>query len=154
MHNLSRRSHKRPNSDHRVRALALAVLVIGGCSSFGPSETTLPVGAVPMEARPEYQAWFGKTESCSHLKGQFQSLQWFVVPNAETFSTPEGPKVGMWEKSGNVARIVIAGRYVGHEMVVRHEILHHLLDREGHPSEFFIDRCQLTWESWAASADH
>lgn len=151
---LSRRSHERPNSDHRGRVLALAALVIGGCSSFAPSESPLPDGAVPMVSRQEYRAWFAKTASCSRLDGQFQSLQWFVVPNAETFATPDGPKVGMWEKSGNVAKIVIAGRYAGNEMVVRHEILHHLLDREGHPSEYFVDRCHLTWESWSTTGDH
>ena len=150
---LSRRNRNRPIFDHRVRSLALAALVIGGCSSLAPSEVQLPEGAVPMTIRSEYQAWFAKTESCSALRGQFQALQWFVVPDAETFATPEGPKVGMWEKSGGQARIVIAGRYIGHEMVVRHEMLHHLLDREGHPSEYFVDRCHLTWESWAAT-DH
>jgi hypothetical protein len=74
-----------------------------------------------------------------------------VVPNAETFETPAGEKVGMWEKSGNTTRIIIAGRYLDHEMVVRHEMLHHLLDREGHPQEFFAARCHLTWDTWTAS---
>jgi hypothetical protein len=150
---LSRWSRSRSESGHRGRALALSVLVIGGCSSFSPSDTGLPEGAIPMEAPPEYLGWFAKTESCSALRGQFQSLQWFVVPNVEAFPTQEGPKVGMWEKSGNSARIVVAGRYTGHEMVIRHEILHHLLDREGHPSEYFVDRCQLTWDTWATNAD-
>lgn len=107
-----------------------------------------------MTARSEYQAWFAKTEACAGIVGQLRSVQWFVVPNAETFPTPEGPKVGMWEKSGNAARIVIAGRYASHEMVVRHEMLHHLLDREGHPAEYFVERCHLTWETWSAVGDH
>ena len=59
----------------------------------------------------------------------------------------------MWEKAGSVTRIIIAGHYTDHEMVVRHEMLHHLLDREGHPAEFFVNRCQLTWDSWKSNAD-
>jgi len=105
-----------------------------------------------MAADSRYQDWFGRTEACSGLDGSFQTITWYVVPNAETFETPEGPKVGMWEKSGAVTRIIIAGRYVAHEMVVRHEMLHHLLDREGHPSEYFTARCRLTWDSWGQIA--
>lgn len=32
--------------------------------------------------------------------------------------------------------------------VVRHEMLHALLDRGDHPPEYFVSRCGLTWESW------
>lgn len=137
------------------RWLSLAVVAVGGCSSLAPSEPDLPVGAVRLEAGAEYRAWFSRTQACSGLVGQYDEIQWFVVPNVETFATAAGPKVGMWEKSGRVARIILAGRYTGHEMVVRHEMLHHLLDREGHPSQYFVDRCQLTWETWqSAAADH
>ena len=149
-------SHLDPNcpaSERRWRSLAVATLVIGGCSSFSPSGPALPVGAIPMAEGPEYRAWFAKTELCSGLKGQYDVVQWFVVPGAETFSTREGPKVGIWEKSGRSAKIVVAGNYSSHEMVIRHEMLHHLLDREGHPGAYFVDRCHLTWESWSAVGD-
>lgn len=106
-----------------------------------------------MVADAKYSAWFAKTESCSGLAGNFQNVAWYTVPGAETFETPEGPKVGMWERNGRETRIIIAGRYIGHEMVVRHEMLHHLLNREGHPSEFFAGKCRLTWETWSQSAD-
>lgn len=115
----------------------------------------LPVGAVPFAAPARYQEWFGRTEACAGLAGRFAEIEWYVVPDVTTFATAAGPKVGMWEKSGGAARIILAGRYSEHEMVVRHEMLHHLLDREGHPSDYFVARCQLTWETWpaAASAD-
>jgi len=151
---LSVQHHRRPINDTRLRPLWVALLAIAGCSSFAPGEPELPHGAIPISPRLAYREWFTRTEQCSGTSGQFQRIQWFVVPGAETFQTEAGPKVGMWEKTGGMARIVIAGRYVDHEMVVRHEMLHHLLDREGHPSEYFTDRCRLTWETWsAASAD-
>ena len=146
---LSRRHHNRPTFAKRLRQLSFAVVAFGGCSAFAPSEPELPVGAVPLAPQPAYAAWFERTEGCSGLGGQFTSIQWFVVPGADTFQTSAGPKVGMWEKAGSVARIIIAGNYIGHEMVVRHEMLHHLLDREGHPPEYFVTRCRLTWESWS-----
>lgn len=132
--------------------MSLAAIAIGGCSSLGPGDADLPIGAVPMVAGPQYQEWFARTQACSGLSGQVKDVQWFVVPNADVFETRVGPKVGMWEKTGGAARIIIAGRYTGHEMVIRHEMLHHLLDRSGHPSEFFVDRCKLTWESWTLAA--
>ena len=148
-------THNRPTFGIRFGGLSLVAFMIGGCSAFSPSIAPLPAGAVQVSPRPEFAAWFARTEACAGLSGQFQQIQWFVVPGAETFETAEGPKVGMWEKSGSVARIIVAGRYLDHEMVVRHEMLHHLLDREGHPQEFFAERCHLTWATWpSASADH
>jgi len=129
----------------------ISILVIGGCTSFSPSDPLLPAGAVPIAAPAAYQAWFGRTEECSGLSGKFQGIEWYVVPGVESFGTAAGPKVGMWERTGSVARIIIAGAYLEHEMVVRHEMLHHLLDREGHPAEFFVGRCHLTWETWSGA---
>ena len=155
MQDLTRPANNRPTFGIRVSGLSLAVAMIGSCSAFSPSIAALPAGAVQVAARPDFAAWFSRTEACSGVAGQFQQIQWFVVPGVAAFETAEGPKVGMWEKSGSVARIIIAGRYLDHEMVVRHEMLHHLLDREGHPQEFFVDRCHLTWETWPnAAADH
>lgn len=154
MQGSSRKHNRRLDFEARFRWLSLAVVAFGGCSSLAPSEPDLPVGAVRLAVGDEYQTWFARTAACSGLRGQFNEIQWFVVPDVETFTTAAGPKVGMWEKTGNVARIIIAGRYTGHEMVVRHEMLHHLLDREGHPVEYFVDRCKLTWDSWpSATAD-
>ena len=54
------------------------------------------------------------------------------------------------ERDRDGARIVLAGNYETSEMAVRHEMLHHLLDRTGHPPEYFVTRCHLTWDSWNA----
>jgi hypothetical protein len=96
----------------------------------------------------EYQTWWAATEACSGLSGQLNRIEWFVVPDAHTFDTPEGAKVGLWTHSSAGVRIIIAGDYADNELVVRHEMLHALLDREGHPQEYFQARCQLTWDTW------
>ncbi len=147
---MSQARHIRPTFEKRIQVAAFALVLAGGCSAFSPSEIELPVGAVPLIAPTTYQAWFEKTERCSGLKATYQNITWYVVPGAATFETNAGPKVGMWEKSGSVTRIVLAGRFTDHEMVVRHEMLHDILDREGHPPEYFVDRCHLTWESWGS----
>jgi hypothetical protein len=34
-------------------------------------------------------------------------------------------------------------------MVIRHEMLHSLIGQSGHPAEYFVERCGLTWETWS-----
>ena len=103
-----------------------------------------------MVAHPEYAVWWQSTEACSGLKGNFAGIEWFQVPNVSTFESQAGTVVGLWENSAGQNRITIAGEYVDNELVVRHEMLHALLDRAGHPQEYFVTRCSLTWASWGS----
>ena len=89
-----------------------------------------------------------RREACSGRTGNLATVQFYVVPGVETFETRDGPQVGVWIGEGASHRIVIAGNYQGNEMVVRHELLHTLLRQTGHPEEYFVNRCRLTWESW------
>lgn len=122
------------------------------CATLGPSEGTLPLGAVQIAPPAAYQEWAQRTRSCSGLSGDLSTVQFYVIPGVQTFSTNDGAKVGLWSREGKTDRIVIAGNYENHEMVVRHEMLHALLQREGHPQDYFINRCHLTWESWNSAA--
>jgi hypothetical protein len=108
----------------------------------------MPEGAVLVAAPAVYREWFQRTETCSGRSGNLDAVQFYVVPGVETFETRDGPQVGVWIGEGGSHRIVIAGNYQGHEMVVRHELLHTLLRQTGHPEEYFVSRCRLTWESW------
>jgi hypothetical protein len=104
-----------------------------------------------MSPPPYYREWWARTAACSGLAGDFTAVEWYVVPGAPVFETEDGPKVGLWTHSSAGQRIVVAGEYAGHELVVRHEMLHALLDRGGHPPEYFRERCRLTWETWAGA---
>jgi len=127
-------------------------LLVSACSTItGPRATGLPAGAVPVAAPAVYRDWSARTEACSGLHADFSTVQWYVVPGVDTFPTESGEKVGMWVSAGGTDRIIIAGNYQNHEMVVSHELLHHLLRHEGHPPEYFVSRCHLTWESWQAA---
>ena len=126
----------------------LGALALSGCAALAPSQAVLPAGAVPVAAPAVYREWFERTEACSGRTGDLAAVQFYVVPGVETFETRDGPQVGVWIGEGASHRIVIAGNYQGHEMVVRHELLHTLLRQTGHPEEYFVSRCRLTWESW------
>jgi hypothetical protein len=113
----------------------------------------LPDGAQAFTAPQGYHTWWSKTEGCAELTGDLNRVEWYVVPNVATFETEQGPKVGIRVKAGDRITIVLAGAYQEHEMVVRHEMLHAILDRPGHPTEYFEDRCRLTWATWGGGAE-
>lgn len=139
----------RPASIPR-RLLPVLAVWLGAASCAGLEPSAPPEGAVLMTAPAEYATWYAKTEACAEMRGALGGIEWYVVPDVATFETSIGEKVGLWERVGNVSRITIAGDYVGNEMVVRHEMLHDLLERTGHPPEYFVTRCHLTWDSWNA----
>jgi hypothetical protein len=142
-------------SDLRRFARAIALLGLPGlgsaCATLGPSEASLPLGSVQIAAPPVYAEWAQRTRSCSGMERSLSTVQFYVVPGVQTFPTKDGAKVGLWSREGKTDRIVIAGNYENHEMVVRHEMLHALLQREGHPADYFVNRCHLTWETWSAN---
>ena len=140
----------RPLTAYSLDKLAIMASVgtlILGCAALEPA-TSLPEGAIQMEAPMSYQLWWDRTESCAELTGRMDQVTWYVVPGVSTFQTESGEKVGFWTKSPGGTSIILAGDYRDHELVVRHEILHELLGREGHPETYFRDRCQLTWDTF------
>lgn len=136
----------------RARSASPATLLLGvvlmGCGSLEPSEPALPPLAVRIEAPAVYHQWFAATSACSGLAGAPEVIEWYVVPGASTFRVDGADRVGMWQRTSGRSQIVIAGAYQHHEMVVRHEILHHLIGQAGHPAELFEERCPLTWDRW------
>lgn len=136
----------------KLQAATLAgFLVLSACSGTEPSEPLLPAGAVAISAPAQYQEWWAKTEACSSLTGSYESIRWYVVPNVQTFKSEFGATVALWRKLGNENIIILSGDYQQDEMVVRHEMLHALLEREGHPTQYFVTDCSLTWDSWRNS---
>jgi len=119
---------------------AVAVLSVSGCGFD-------PLGAEAWSAPPSYRVWWERTEACSERTGSFEAVQWLIVPG-DGFDCPSGKCAGRWEPG----RIYIASAFVDDEMVVRHEMLHALLDRGGHPNPPFGVGCPLTWDTWAGAA--
>ena len=80
------------------------------------------------------------TEACSGLQGDFSRIAWFRVPGAETIPLADGTLVnGRWDPVSN--RIVLAGQSERFGDLVRHEMLHALLQAGGHTRDAFIGRC-------------
>jgi hypothetical protein len=80
------------------------------------------------------------TEACSGLQGDFTRIAWFRVPGAESIPLGDGTLVnGRWDPVSN--RIVLAEQSARFGDLVRHEMLHALLQGGGHPRDAFIGRC-------------
>ena len=134
-----------------ARLATLAVIMMACTPATSPS--TIPAGAVSYHPPADYQTWWERTEACAGLQGNFAGISWYIVPGADHMDTEIGQKVGLWQRDNGHSTITIAGNYRDSELVVRHEMLHDLLSRAGHPEEYFVDRCGLTWDSWHPQAD-
>ncbi len=115
----------------------LTAMVLGqACGTVtGPP---FPDDAVPLSPAAPFRQWWTLTQKCSGLTGDFASVQWFVV-HRSTIDLRDEQYDAYWYKSGN--RIVVAERYVVNGGVIRHEMLHALLQSGRHPPEQFADRC-------------
>lgn len=129
---LPRRVHRRV----RVPALAFATL-LAACG-FDPA------GSQSWEPPAVYREWWAATEACSGLSGSFDRVEWMIVPG-DSFDCASGQCVGHWDPDH---KIFIASEWTEHQMVVRHEMLHELMRRSGHPDPPFGNGCPLTWDTW------
>jgi hypothetical protein len=124
----------------RRSAINLLVLALVACRA---PTTPLPSGAERFSPPAVYAEWWGLTEACSGLTGDFSAVAWYRIPNSETVPFGEGGVVnGVWEGDGN--RIILGGDDLDEGDLVRHEMLHALLQRGGHPRSMFIGRCRST----------
>lgn len=112
-------------------SLVVVLLLLPACED--PFE---PAGAYPIEAPAAYRAAWAKVEECSGLSGTFDRVRWYAVPQTP-FPCFGRVCRGVWVEPHN---IYIAEGFLdesGNEyFTVRHEILHDLVQRPGHPEVF------------------
>jgi len=98
-----------------------------------------------------YTEWWRKTEACSGRKGDMGRVTFYAV------DAPSGA-IGLtgatahawWVRQGN--RIYLPANALGEEWLVRHEMLHALLQRGSHPARKFVEACHLaSIEVWRDS---
>ena len=120
----------------RLSLLIAGLATLAGCEL--PTEP-FPSGAVPFEPPQAYATWWQLTSACSGVSGDFSAIRWFVVPGAQTIPVRGREYHGAWYRDGN--RIVLAEGAQQSGPLVRHEMLHALIDRGGHPREYYRSRC-------------
>lgn len=148
-----RRVHPSPLRSWLAGIGVVALSLVSGCDITGPTEA-IPAEAVRMTPPESYREWYAATEACAGRSGDFARVEWFVVPGVRTFQTEQGEKIALWIRHGERRHIVVAEDWMHDPFVVQHEVLHDLLNVGGHPAEYFVERCQLTWESRQGSPTH
>lgn len=117
---------------------AAALLAVTSGCGFDPE------GDQPLAPPPVFREWWAKTEACSGRTGNFDRIHWSVVEGS-SFPCSSGQCAGHWTTSH---QIFLASDWAEDEMVVRHEMLHDLIGRPGHPDPPFGEGCPLTWATW------
>jgi hypothetical protein len=117
--------------------LLLLLTLLAACDKEPLSP--FPSNAVAFTPPARYAAWWQLTEACSGLTGNLAAVDWYVVPNTNEF-TLEGQGVnGAWYQDGN--RIALGDSEMLDGTLVRHEMLHALLQSGAHPRNQFLANC-------------
>jgi hypothetical protein len=120
-------------------ALILSALLSLALACDRATAPDVPWTAVPLAAPTRFALWWRLTEACSGVTGDFASVSWFVVPNTATLNYQGEIVNAYW--IGDPNRIVLADAHRNDGPIVRHEMLHALLHRSGHPRSAFLAGC-------------
>ncbi len=128
--------HTRPPTRSVV---LLALLALVACSDL--LAPFLPDGRVALDPLPpEYEAWWAMVETCSEHRADLGDVRWWTLPDQDSLPNGSG---GTYYLVGN--EIGLAGNAVREGYLVRHEMLHAVLARNGwttsHAKEFFERHC-------------
>jgi len=114
------------------------MLVSIACSSI--TDAPLDPRAELMSPPSVYTRWWGMVEACSGLRGSFESVKWYQVPNSDVVTLGSDLVGGYWAPPRN--RIVLAGNAKFNGSLVRHEMLHALVRQtSGHSRIYFVGKC-------------
>ena len=98
----------------------------------------LPAGAVRFTPPPVYSVWWEMTKSCSGINRSLESVDWYEA-GGNGFSINGELVSAYWSAAGN--QIILHSSVVRNGQIVRHEMLHALVQSKGHSREAFIAAC-------------
>jgi len=105
-------------------------------------EPALPADAEAFSPPPVYSTWWKMTEACSTLTGSLAGVTWYQTTEV-VHDTHSGDVIaGYWVPGSN--RIVLTNSVMMNGGIVRHEMLHALLQRGRHPRGQFLGNCAGT----------
>lgn len=117
----------------RYGLLVVLAGVVGGCSIFTGPRSDWPPNVYQFAPPPSYAADWQQMEACAGITADFDRVTWF-----RSDSLLDVPGLGAFGISDwHHHRIALDAQSVNDDVVVRHEILHELLQEDGHPVEYF-----------------
>jgi hypothetical protein len=127
-----------PTQYRRIASICVAGLLLAGACKEPTGTIPFPEDAVEIAPSAPYARWWAMTQSCADHARPMAMVRFYVVPG---LAIDDGTTryAGYWFRDGN--RIVLAKPYATDGAVVRHEMLHALLQRGDHRRADFVDRC-------------
>jgi hypothetical protein len=122
----------------RVASCFVGITILVSCD---PGSLALPPGSERFSPPAVYDEWWSLTEGCSGKSGDFSRISWYIVPGVSQIPLGDGHTEvnARWDSSTN--RIILAGGADADGELVRHEMLHALLQTKAHPRSEFISKC-------------
>jgi hypothetical protein len=121
------------------------ILSLAACDKLvGLVDPMFPSDAQQFSPPAVYSTWWNMTQACSGFTGSLGAVTWYKTTQPlRDFRTGERA-AGYWNSLGN--RIVLTNAIVLDGESVRHEMLHALLKKGGHPRNQFLGKCEGTVE--------
>lgn len=116
-------------------AQILCLAALAGSCELWPDGEFPPGGAERIAERPEYVLWWKLVEDCAGRRRRM-NVQWYST-NGELIQSGDALAAGLFRPYPD--RIALIDPSDG--PVARHEMLHAILERDGHPLDFFAARC-------------
>jgi hypothetical protein len=125
-----------------MAAALAASLGLAGCGGDRLVAPPLPPDAEEFAPPATYSTWWEMTRACSGLTGSLGAVQWFKT-DQELHDARTGELIiGYWTSGTN--RIVMSASAILDGGAVRHEMLHALIQKAGHPRDQFLGKCAGT----------
>lgn len=115
----------------------VAAPLIVACTNI--VEPPLPADAKQFAPPAVYSTWWNMTQACSALTGSLAAVTWYQTSQV-VYDTHSGDVIaGYWLAESN--RIVLNQSVMMDGGIVRHEMLHALIRKGGHPRGQFLGNC-------------
>ncbi|HSA56362.1 MAG TPA: hypothetical protein VLE53_11715, partial [Gemmatimonadaceae bacterium] len=121
----------------RLLLVSVAGTLASTCRS--PTAVLPPEGAVPFTPPAVYASWWSMVEQCVGRAAPFEAVRWYVMPGAHSFNLGDLRVAGVWTRAGNAITVGEYARMNG--QLVRHEMLHAIVQGGAHPRSLYLDRC-------------
>jgi len=120
--------------------LVAAIVNLTACDMIvGLLDPMFPSDAEEFSPPPVYSTWWDMTRACSGSNRSLGDVAWFKTSQPlHNFRTGEALG-GYWNSFDN--RIVLTTAVMHDGSIVRHEMLHALLRKDGHPRNQFLGKC-------------
>jgi hypothetical protein len=128
-----------------IRAMAVAgILTASLALTFCDRvvDPPLPSDAEQFSPPGVYSTWWNMTQTCSGLTGSLGAVTWYKTDEVLHDTRTGEAIVGYWTAGSN--RIIINNSVMLDGAAVRHEMLHALLQKGGHPRNQFLGKCSGT----------